>query len=79
MTCTTQMPFATRVLWPKLQLLVIQLLWQWMEFCRNPELHDQFAQHSITHTDTLSVAGNIFRSNNQQLSLGSRLQVEFVV
>ena len=48
---------------------VIQLLWQWMELCRNPDFYDQFAQHNITHTDTLFVAGNIF-SYNQQLSLG---------
>ena len=70
MICTTQMPRPTRILWPKLQLHVIQLLWQWMELCRNPELYDQFAQHSITHTDTVSIAGNIFRSHNQQFSLG---------
>ena len=43
MICTTDMPVALRNDWHKLQLLVAQLLWQWMELNRNPDSYQQFA------------------------------------
>ena len=43
MICTTLMPAGLRNEWHKLQLLVAQLLWQWMEMNREPDLYQQFA------------------------------------
>ena len=42
MICTTAMPMALRNNWHKLQLLIAQLLWQWMELNRNSDLYQQF-------------------------------------
>ena len=43
MICTTFMPEKLRTDWHKLQLSVAQLLWQWMEMNREPDLYQQFA------------------------------------
>ena len=70
MICTDHLPAATRESWPQLQLHVAQLLWQWMEQCRNPELYEQFSQKPQLQTSSESSQdGNVFRSKNQQTSL----------
>ena len=68
MICTTDMPVAIRSKWHKLQLLVAQLIWQWMEMNREPDFYQQFAPEEQTSAQNSS--NLLFRSCQQMHSLG---------
>ena len=54
MICTTAMPTALRNDWHKYQLLVAQLLWQWMEMNRNSDLYQLFTPQEAAQRPTIS-------------------------
>ena len=45
--CSSLLPESTRSKWHQLQLLVAQLLYQWMEINRNPERYQQFVPEDV--------------------------------
>ena len=68
MICTTDMPVALRNDWHKLQLLIAQLLWQWMEMGRDPESYQQFAPEE--QKIILERSNQMARNYQQSHSLG---------
>ena len=68
MICTTDMSVELRNDWHQLQLLIAQLIWQWMEMDRDPDSYMQFAPEEQTATQHNSSC--LARPNKQKCSLG---------
>ena len=66
MVLTTEMSITIRNNLHKLQLLVAQLLWQWMEMNRNAELYQQFVPEEEAPVN----AGSLARPCIQNYDLG---------
>ena len=63
--CSSMLPESTRSKWHQLQLLVAQLLYQWMEISRNPENYLQFAPEESQQN---SIQRDILPQQNRQKS-----------
>ena len=63
--CSSLLPESTRSQWHQLQLLVAQLLYQWMEMSRNPENYQQFSPEECQQT---GIERNALPQQNRQIS-----------